>query len=109
MLKQENMMFKIRDFIFSFFANRYYKGPKSDHFDGLRFYNPSAIHKHPFLKNIGWLLTCKRKPFPKEMKKQLSDVPPKHVKGNKLRVSFVGHSTVLIQTQGINIITDPIW
>lgn len=26
-----------------------------------------------------------------------------------MRVSFVGHATVLIQTQGINILTDPIW
>ncbi|HEV8051616.1 MAG TPA: MBL fold metallo-hydrolase [Parachlamydiaceae bacterium] len=31
------------------------------------------------------------------------------LKGIKLRASFVGHSTVLIQTQGLNFLTDPVW
>ena len=37
------------------------------------------------------------------------DKPPKSVAGNDLRVSFVGHATVLIQTGSLNILTDPVW
>jgi L-ascorbate metabolism protein UlaG (beta-lactamase superfamily) len=33
--------------------------------------------------------------------------PPARVEG--LRVTWVGHSTFLIQTQGVNLLTDPVW
>ena len=29
--------------------------------------------------------------------------------GDALRVTYVGHATMLIQTQGLNILTDPVW
>jgi len=35
--------------------------------------------------------------------------PPKRVNGEALRVTFVNHSTVLIQMGGMNILTDPVW
>lgn len=88
---------------------RYYKGPKSDHFDGKRFFNPwnPKVPKHS--QFMRWKLLSRARPWPKRTKKAETDVPPSHVRGNRLRCSFVGHSTVLIQTQGINILTDPIW
>ncbi|NUQ20690.1 MAG: hypothetical protein HOQ09_06985 [Gemmatimonadaceae bacterium] len=39
----------------------------------------------------------------------VTDTPPARVEGDSLRVTFVNHSTVLIQTDGLNILTDPIW
>ncbi len=36
-------------------------------------------------------------------------MPPERVYGTDVRLSFVGHVTVLLQTGGINILTDPIW
>ena len=36
-------------------------------------------------------------------------MPPRRVEGNALRVTLVNHSTVLLQQQGSNILTDPIW
>ena len=33
----------------------------------------------------------------------------KRVYGNKIAVTYINHSTILIQTSGINIVTDPIW
>lgn len=87
----------------------YYKGPKSDHFDGLRFFNPWNPQMISFYKVLYWKMTSKRKHWPAKKKNQLVDIPPKGVEGNQLRVSFVGHSTMLIQTQGLNILTDPIW
>lgn len=35
--------------------------------------------------------------------------PPARVEGTELRVTFVNHSTVLLQTEGRNILTDPVW
>jgi len=36
-------------------------------------------------------------------------MPPLRVPDSTLRVTYVGHATVLLQTQGLNILTDPIW
>lgn len=35
--------------------------------------------------------------------------PPRQVLGSALRVTVVNHATVLIQSGGINVLTDPIW
>lgn len=87
----------------------YYNGPKSDHFDGKRFFNPWNPKLPKASELLRWKLMMRAKPWPKRVKKAQSDIPPSHVKGNHLRCSFVGHSTMLIQTQGLNILTDPIW
>jgi L-ascorbate metabolism protein UlaG (beta-lactamase superfamily) len=36
-------------------------------------------------------------------------VPPRRVEGEAMRVTWIGHATTLIQTQGLNILTDPVW
>lgn len=87
----------------------YYSGPESDHFDGKRFFNPWNPQVPSFYKVMYWKITSKRKRWPKKIENSHSDTPPQRVEGNQLRISFVGHSTMLIQTQGLNIITDPIW
>src|SRR5207244_12587227 len=35
--------------------------------------------------------------------------PPKRVSGGRLRITFINHSTTLIQMDGVNILTDPVW
>src|SRR6202030_3304077 len=35
--------------------------------------------------------------------------PPRAVRNGDLRVTFVNHATVLLQLDGINVLTDPIW
>ncbi len=87
----------------------YYKGPQSDHFDGIHFFNPWDPQTNSLRQVLYWKMTSKQKPWPKQKELFLSDIPPIRLEGNLLRVSFVGHSTMLIQTQGLNILTDPIW
>ena len=41
--------------------------------------------------------------------KSASDTPPPRVNGDKVRFSFVGHASWLIQTAGLNILVDPVW
>nr|WP_321467390.1 MBL fold metallo-hydrolase [uncultured Desulfobulbus sp.] len=60
-------------------------------------------------KVLQWRLTSKREPWPPYRDLPFTDHPPQRVEGEQLRVSFVGQVTVLIQTQGLNILTDPIW
>ncbi len=87
----------------------YYNGLKSDHFDGKRFYNPGKPPKKGFGAFLKWQITADRQEWPEYEELKSYDHPPERVTGEQLRVSLVGHATVLIQTQGLNILTDPVW
>ena len=86
-----------------------YTGPVSDHFDGTRFFNPG----HPIGKGavdvLEWQFKRDKAQWPESVPLAATAKPPERVMGKALRVTFVGHATVLIQTAGVNILTDPIW
>src|SRR5271170_2144116 len=90
--------------------NPYYSGPPSDHFDGLRFFAPGGA-KDKNLRDIArWAREArKRVAWPKDLAPVNKDHPPERVHGRALRVSFIGHSSFLIQTEGVNLLLDPIW
>jgi len=81
----------------------------SDHFDGERFFNPGKPMEKGFGAFIKWRLTAHRRPWPDFQDLKVYDKPPRRVEGDQLRISFVGHASVLIQTRGLNILTDPVW
>ncbi len=82
----------------------------ADHFDGKRFYNvPNRQHAGtwPLIK---WLVTRKLGPWDAPRSDiQPGPPPPAEVPLGSARVTFVNHSTVLIQIDGLNILTDPIY
>ncbi|HVZ16421.1 MAG TPA: MBL fold metallo-hydrolase [Terriglobales bacterium] len=80
----------------------------SDHFDGKHFFTPGAPQPKSFSNVLRWMLTRDRATWHVERDAPTS-LPPARVSGNQLFVTFVNHSTVLIQTAGLNILTDPIW
>ncbi len=88
-------------------TNRYYQGPHSDHFDGTRFLNPGQPGTD---RTLGDVLRWKRAggaaPWPASVLIEPSR-PAERVDG--LRITMVGHMTLLIQVAGINILTDPLW
>ena len=95
----------------------YYRGPRSGHFDGQRFFNPdgdadtSMPVPHGSRTRFLWnQLTGRdgRPAWPAKVDVTPSK-PPARVEGDRLIVTWIGHATVLIQTQGLNILTDPIW
>jgi L-ascorbate metabolism protein UlaG (beta-lactamase superfamily) len=88
---------------------RYYDGPASDHFDGTRFFDPSGMKPRGFLDLMRWQLAGGKAAWPDWAPSPYRDHPPPRVEGDALRVSFVGHATLLIQTGGLNILTDPVW
>lgn len=83
-------------------------GPVSDHFDGRQFFNEA-----PF--EVGWrdLWRYYRERDPGEWTRDLT--PPDHpdparrVATGELLVTVVNHATVLVQFDGTNVLTDPIW
>ena len=86
----------------------YYQGPKSDHFNGVRFFNPNkarSLQKASFWK---WRMTRPKSKWPKFVANEFEDIPPSLVNDN-IRISFVGHISFLIQFGGINILVDPVW
>lgn len=89
-------------------GNGYYRGPATGHFDGRRFDNPWAPMPNRFGEFLKWRLTADRGHWPESVPVEPSR-PPERVAGDELRVTYVGHATVLLQTAGLNILTDPIW
>ena len=90
-------------------VNRYYEGPASDHFDGTHFFNPDGVEPKGFVDLLKWQLGGGRKVWPEQFPSTFRDVPPERVEGAELRVSFVGHATMLVQVAGLNVLTDPVW
>ncbi|WP_157220589.1 MBL fold metallo-hydrolase [Flavisphingomonas formosensis] len=87
--------------------NPYYRGPRSDHFDGLRFFNPDHAETDRGLRDmLRWKLREKAAVWPGEVAIR-PVVPDPHVAG--LRITMVGHATLLIQAAGVNLLTDPLW
>lgn len=82
----------------------------SDHFDGTRFFNPGGEEPRSLVQVLQWRLTEARATWPEQVPSPFPpDRPPTRVEGPALRVSFVGHATFLLQGQGVNILTDPVW
>ena len=83
--------------------------PASDHFSGSRFHNRGNAPGYSLWDEIriGWELRTKRKNWPARFETKPYAVPAEPMlKG--IRVLWVGHSTTLIQTPHLSVLTDPI-
>ena len=88
--------------------NPYYNGPASDHFDGERFFVPDGAPDKS-RRELWGLLREPRAAWPKTGHSLACPPPPLRVEGASLRATLIGHSTWLLQTQGLNLLTDPVW
>jgi L-ascorbate metabolism protein UlaG (beta-lactamase superfamily) len=86
----------------------YYIGPISDHFDGKQFYHPGLPPTDKSLFDIfRWQLFGKHAKWPASVPSRSGLKPEAQVSG--LSVVCIGHSSLLVQTAGINILVDPVW
>src|SRR5215468_987078 len=88
-----------------------YSGPVSDHFDGLHFHDPDGSPPKTLAQMLRWQFGQRRQraAWPDWAPSPYADTPPPRVEGGKVRFSFIGHASWLIQTAGLNILVDPVW
>jgi L-ascorbate metabolism protein UlaG (beta-lactamase superfamily) len=85
-----------------------YRGPRSDHFDGSKFHN-QVIRDMGFTRFWKWITTRAPGPWSEHNHNKVYPAPPARVEGGKAVFTFINHATYLIQVDGLNILTDPIW
>jgi Predicted Zn-dependent hydrolases of the beta-lactamase fold len=87
--------------------NPYYSGPVSDHFDGVRFFNPGQpTIDNSLAKVVRWKAAMAAERWPAQVPVTPAVPAPRH---ERLHVTMVGHATLLIQVAGLNLLTDPVW
>src|SRR3954464_9116523 len=80
--------------------------PRSDHFDGRRFFNPNGANGQPFWR-VPQLLFTPRTRWPAE-----GPVEPRRPPApapDEVVATFIGHATVLIQSAAGNVLIDPVY
>jgi len=79
--------------------------------NGKRFFNQLPSRRRESMRSIlKWRAT--REPGAWDKWRPLTQTfepPVDRVLGDTLKVTFVNHATVLLQTQGVNLLTDPVW
>ena len=87
----------------------YYSGPVSDHFDGTRFFIRGGAPDKSRADLFKFMTRTPRAAWPKHR----ANPPPapvvETVTGTRLRVTTIGHASHMIQTNGVNILVDPVW
>jgi len=86
-----------------------YQGARSTNFDGDKFKNQQAGGNKGFFKFLKWRLTREPGQWGDFRHEEPGPRPADRVGSGTIRVTPVNHSTVLIQVDGINLLTDPIW
>ncbi len=93
----------------------YYRGPVSAHFDGAHFFNPDGDDDR-LSAGPGRTRLIARRIFGDSSQPAWPDhvavrpsKPAPRVEGEAMRVTWIGHATVLVQADGLNILTDPVW
>jgi L-ascorbate metabolism protein UlaG (beta-lactamase superfamily) len=85
-----------------------HRGGASGHFDGKRFRNAREVPHGGFGDFVRWQWSRERGAWG-EHDGPVGPAPPARVGPGQLRVTFINHATTLVQQDGLNLLTDPIW
>ncbi|WP_268920858.1 MBL fold metallo-hydrolase [Sandaracinobacteroides hominis] len=86
------------------------KYPVSDHFDGERFFMPEGrpVGNTSLGAVLKWQWEREPAKWPETVHVHPA-LPEARVAGRRIVATMVGHASVLVQTEGLNILTDPLW
>lgn len=82
--------------------------PKSDHYDGEKFFLPWGDDLKSFFTVLKWKWTSEPAKWPEEVKNKNYPLRPL-TPTEKINATFINHSTFLLQLPGLNILTDPVF
>lgn len=92
------------------FSAPVYKGPVSDHFDGKQFINYGGIRAKGMKELFKWLTSGEKRPKWQYIEgNMISQTVDGFDEQGTARIYYVNHSSFLIQVNGLNILTDPVW
>lgn len=88
--------------------------PVSDHCDGTHFFNPAGrLQMRGFSQLPKWwwqrLVQGRGSRWPRTVPAPRPPVLPEGIPAGHLAVTFIGHSTFLLQLPGLNLLTDPVF
>lgn len=78
-------------------------------FDGKRFSYPSNMDMGSRWDALRWAISRKPVKWPRDLSNPPATPVMQRISNNGLRITFINHATVLIQCDGVNIITDPVF
>lgn len=81
----------------------------SDHYKNGRFFNPTLPESKGFWEVLKWQFTRDQKPWPTDVPLKTFERNFEAPKKEEVRLTFINHSTFLLQFNGLTILTDPIW
>tara|TARA_Y100000590_G_scaffold470711_1_gene668183 strand:+ start:41125 stop:42138 length:1014 start_codon:yes stop_codon:yes gene_type:complete len=91
-------------------SSKEFKNPYNAPFDGEKFQNLEPFPPKSFFTLMKWkLFKNDRKEWPEWLELPMGKKPVERTKKGEVIYTVVNHATVLIQVDGINILTDPIW
>src|SRR5687767_9069197 len=85
-----------------------YKGPTSDHFDGKKFINPENVKARGLGSVLKWMMNRERGKW-ETGQSFTAGAKPEGSVTSTTRITFINHTTFLIQTEGLNLLTDPVY
>lgn len=83
--------------------------PVSDHFDGRLFRNPNGNNPRGFRALLRWQMGRNPPPWPDRVEVSAKPELPATLGPGECAVTFVNHVTFLLQFDGLNVLTDPVW
>lgn len=86
-----------------------YNGPTSDHFDGRHFFNPDSPAGRSFKDFLRWRRTSQPKPWPTWVENRARPNLPTQLAQGQIALTFINHITFLLQSPGLNVLTDPVY
>lgn len=100
-------IYAIMMFIGWYLSAPVYKGPESDHFKNGKFFTPNGAPAKGPADVFKWLLKRDQGPWTKNYETFVGPKPATQLED--LNITYVNHSTFLIQWNLLNILTDPVW